>query len=324
MKTMPQPLVSIVMPCFNGERFLAEAIDSVLGQTLQAFELIVVDDGSTDGSSAILERYSDQHSDRIRVIRQTNGGVSSARNVGVAAAGGDFLGFLDADDYWDPRFLERMVQGLSDPATAIAYCGWQLVGTVQGKPFVPPDYETGEKMHHLLRFASLWPIHGILIRRSLMPAGLPFNPEYPACEDYDLWLRIASFHRIQLVPEVLAFYRKHGPANATSDQARVARYNLLVKRRFLDEFPVLRKKFSRAQLREYCAGGVVDRGYRCLWAGDLKNAHGIFRHALAQRLIAPKDLKYALAALLPFGVYSRIVQRRLASPAGHDPEERPT
>ena len=310
MKTMQQPLVSIVMPCFNGERFLAEAIESVLGQTFQDFELIVVDDGSTDGSSAILEhycdRFGDRYRDRVRLIRQTNRGVSSARNAGVAAAGGDFLAFLDADDYWDPRFLETMVQGLADPGTAIAYCGWQVVGAVQGKPFVPPDYETGGKMHHLLRFASLWPIHGILIRRSLMPAGVPFNPAYPACEDYDLWLRIASFHPIRLVPEVLAFYRKHGDANATSDQARVARYNLLVKRRFLDEFPVLCKTFSRAQIREYCAGGVVDRGYRCLWAGDLKNAHGIFRHALAKRLIGPKDLKYALAALLPLSVFARL------------------
>ena len=324
MKNMHSPRVSIVMPCFNGERFLAEAIESVLGQTLQDFELIVVDDGSTDGSTAILDLYRDRYRDRVRIIRQTNCGVSSARNAGVAAAAGDLLAFLDADDYWDPRFLEKMVQGLSDPSTAIAYCGWQVVGTVQGKPFVPPDYETDEKMHHLLRFASLWPIHGILIRRSLMPAGVPFNLEYPACEDYDLWLRIASFHPIRLVSEVLAFYRKHGPANATSDQARVARYNLLVKQRFLDDFPVLRKTFSRAQIREYCAGGVVDRGYRCLWAGDLKNAHGIFRHALAKRLIGPKDLKYALAALLPIGVYSRIVQRRLASPVDHDPEERPT
>lgn len=303
------PLVSIIMPCYNGEAFLADAINSVLGQTFQQFELIVVDDGSTDRSSEILA----SHGDRIRVIRQANQGVSAARNAGIEAAQGDFIAFLDADDYWEPDFLDDMVEGMADPQTAIAYCGWQNVGVGQGKPYVPPDYEGTDKMHHLLRFASLWPIHAILIRRGLMPAGLPFNPAYPACEDYDLWLRIASFHRIQLVPRVLAYYRKHGDANATSDQAKVARYNLLVKQRFLADFPVLRRQISRARLREYLAGGVVDRGYRCLWKGDLKNAHGIFRHALVKGLVGLKDLKYAVPSLLPFELFARLVAMRSQS-----------
>jgi glycosyltransferase involved in cell wall biosynthesis len=304
---MLPPRVSVIMPCFNGEAFLAEAVDSVLGQTFQDFELIVVDDGSTDRSAEILEGYGA----RIRVIRQQNRGVSAARNAGVAESAGDFIAFLDADDYWEAGFLAEMVEGMADTRTAIAYCGWQIVGSVQGKPFVPPDYETADKMHHLLRFASLWPIHAILIRRSLMPPGVPFNPTYPACEDYDLWLRIASFHHIQLVPKVLAFYRKHGPANATSDQARVARYNLLVKQRFLQDFPELKRVIPRSRLRDYLAGGVVDRGYRCLWKGDLRNAHGIFRHALAKGLISLRDWKYALPSLLPFRLYSRLVGPRV-------------
>lgn len=295
------------MPCYNGEAFLAIAVESVLGQTFKGFELIVVNDGSTDRSAEILAGYGD----RIHVLRQAKRGVSAARNAGIAAARGDFIGFLDADDWWEPDFLESMVAAMADPRIAIAYCGWQNVGVGEGKPYVPPDYEGPDKMHHLLRFASLWPIHAILIRRSLMPPGVPFNPSYPACEDYDLWLRIASFHPIRLVPRVLAYYRKHGDANATSDQARVARYNLLVKQRFLDEFPSLRHGLSRPRLREYLAGGVVDRGYRCLWSGDLKNAHGIFRHALARGLIGRRDLKYALASLLPFKAYSRLLKRRV-------------
>ena len=306
---MLKPLVSVIMPCYNGEVFLAEAVDSVLGQTLRDFELIVVDDGSTDGSSAVLARYGQ----RIAVIRQANRGVSAARNAGIEAARGEFIAFLDTDDYWEPEFLEAMVAGMANPRTAIAYCGWQNVGVGAGKPFVPPDYESADKMHHLLRFASLWPIHGILIRRSLMPPGVPFNPSYPACEDYDLWLRIASFHRIQLVPRVLAYYRKHGAANATSNQARVARYNLLVKQRFLGDFPAFRRQIPRARLREYLAGGVVDRGYRCLWKGDLKNAHGIFRHALRAGVLGLKDLKYAIPSLLPFELFARLVEMRSRS-----------
>jgi glycosyltransferase involved in cell wall biosynthesis len=303
---MPMPLVSVIMPCYNSEAFLAEAIHSVLAQTFQQFELIVIDDGSTDRSAEILA----DHGDRIRVISQANQGVSAARNAGIAAAKGDFIAFLDSDDYWESDFLGAMVEGMADPQTAIAYCGWQNVGVGAGKPYVPPDYEGADKMHHLLRFASLWPIHAILIRRSMMPTGVPFNPRYPACEDYDLWLRIASFHHIKLVPRVLAYYRKHGEANATSDQARVARFNLLVKKRFLADFPALRRNIPRARLRGYLAGGVVDRGYRCLWKGDLKNAHGIFRHALAARVVGFRDLKYALPALLPFDLFARLVALR--------------
>ena len=305
----PKPVVSVIMPCYNGEAYLADAIESVLGQTYKDFELVVVDDGSTDRSVEILGKYGN----RIRTIRQPNRGVSTARNTGIGESKGDFIAFLDADDYWDPHFLETMVAGLADPRTAIAYCGWQNVGVTQGEPFVPPDYESGDKMHHLLRFASLWPIHAILIRRSAMPPGIPFNPAYPACEDYDLWLRIASFHRIQLIPRVLAYYRKHAEVHATSDQARVARYNLLVKRRFLGEFPALRRSIPRERLREYYAGGVVDRGYRCLWKGDLPNAHGIFRHALLKGLLGTKDLKYAIPSLLPYGLYAWLVHSRLDS-----------
>lgn len=307
---MAKPVVSVVMPCYNGEAFLAAAVESVLGQTFRDFELIVIDDGSTDRSADILAGYGE----RIRVIRQRNRGVSAARNAGIEAARGDFIAFLDSDDWWEPDFLDQMVKAMDDPRTAIAYCGWQNVGVGEGKPYVPPDYEGPDKMHHLLRFASLWPIHAILIRRSLMPPGVPFNPAYPACEDYDLWLRIASFHRIQLVPRVLAYYRKHGDANATSDQARVARYNLLVKQRFLADFPDLARRIPRARQREYLAGGVVDRGYRCLWKGDLKNAHGIFRHALAKGLLSMKDMKYAVPALLPFDLFQRLVAWRSPRP----------
>ena len=180
------PRVSVIMPVYNGQAYLAAAIDSVLGQTLRDHELVVVDDGSTDGSAAILAGYGD----RIRVLRQANAGVSAARNAGIAAARGDFIAFLDSDDWWEPDFLQSMVDAMDDPAVAIAYCGWQNVGVQAGKPFVPPDYDGPDKLHHLLRFASLWPIHGILIRRRHMPPGLPFNPAYPACEDYDLWLRV--------------------------------------------------------------------------------------------------------------------------------------
>ncbi len=303
---MKTPAISIIMPCYNGEAFIAEAIESIFKQSLKDFELIVVDDGSTDSSCAMLEGYKD----KIVLISQINQGVSAARNRGIKEAKGDYIAFLDCDDYWAPDFLQKMLNAMDDPKTAIAYCGWQNIGCVDGKPFVPPDYEKNQKLHHLLRFASPWPIHAILIRRKFLPEPSPFNQNYPSCEDYDLWLRIAAFNRIQLIPTVLAFYRQHNEGQATSDQAMAAHYNLLVKERFLKENPSIRQQFSAAQLREYCAGAYLQRGYHCLWNGDLKASHRIFRRALIKGLSGLKDLKYALPAMLPSSWYTGLIKAR--------------
>ena len=97
-------MISIIMPVYNGERFVADAIGSILMQTIAEWELIVVNDGSTDGTQAVLERFAGDP--RIRLLRKENGGVSSARNAGIAAATGEYLAFLDADDTWYPDCLE--------------------------------------------------------------------------------------------------------------------------------------------------------------------------------------------------------------------------
>lgn len=97
-------MISIIMPVYNGERFVADAIGSIMAQTVRDWELIVVNDGSTDGTQAVLERFAGDP--RIRLLRKENGGVSSARNAGIAAATGEYLAFLDADDIWYPDCLE--------------------------------------------------------------------------------------------------------------------------------------------------------------------------------------------------------------------------
>ena len=303
---MPTPLVSVIMPCYNGEAYLSESIDSVLNQDFTDFELIVVDDGSTDNSIATLRSYGS----KIRIVNQDHTGVSAARNTGISMAKGEFIAFLDCDDYWAPNFLSDMVTDMNDPGIVLTYCGWQSVGVKEGQPFIPPDYETPEKLEHLLRFACLWPIHAVLVRRDILPKPVVFNPDYPACEDYDLWLRIAAFNRIRLVPKVLAFYRKHDKGQATDNQATVAHYNLLVKRRFIDEYPSVCQGVSLAQLRNFCTECFIKRGYDCLWKGELRSAHRIFRSALRLRLVSIKDLKYALPTLLPYSLYCALLKKR--------------
>jgi glycosyltransferase involved in cell wall biosynthesis len=102
---MTAPLISCVVPVFNGERYLGEALDSILAQTYRPLELLVVDDGSTDGTAALVTRYRDQ----IRPLFQPNAGQAAARNLGLSVARGEFVAFLDADDLWHPEKLARQM-----------------------------------------------------------------------------------------------------------------------------------------------------------------------------------------------------------------------
>ena len=300
---MSDPLVSVIIPCFNGEAFLKDAIDSALNQTYHNKEIIVVNDGSKDNSDKIIAEYGN----KIIAIHQKNQGLPTARNNGISSSKGEFLAFLDSDDYWDPRFIKLLVQKISEEKSIIAYCGWQNIGKEPGMPFVPPDYENKDKLENLLRFSALWPVHAAITRRSVIP-NIPFKLEYKSCEDYDFWLRIACFHRISLVPKVLAFYRKHGDSQMTSNQARSGYYNLMVKEKFLKEFREIAEKYNPEVIRQFCFGAYLKRTYRCFWSGDLKASHKMFRYAMKRRIIKKKDIKYALPTIMPYFWYKLLAE----------------
>lgn len=123
-KIVAQPEVSVVIPCYNAEKYLRQAIDSVFAQTYSNLELIVVNDGSTDKSGAILASYGD----RIRVIHQQNQGLSAARNVGIASALGEYVAFLDADDYWQPDKLRQQIAVMeANPNLALCHTQFEMV-----------------------------------------------------------------------------------------------------------------------------------------------------------------------------------------------------
>lgn len=298
-------LISVVMPCYNAERFLVQAVECVLSQTYPHVELIIVDDGSTDRSKEIARSYAG----RVVFIEQPNAGPYPARNQGIAHARGEFLAFLDADDYWSPDFLEKLHSGLSRCGAVLAYCGWQNVGAADRNtdPYVPPDYEAGNKLESFLRGASPWPIHAALARRSALDAIGRFDESLPSCMDYDLWLRLAAAQSIVRVPEVLAFYRFHGGGQITSKEWQQARNVWLVKRKFIRENPALVASLGDGRLRELVDGGLAARAYRAYWRRDLVSARRLFRMLLRMGYWSMKDLKYFLPALLPEGVYKRFV-----------------
>lgn len=303
-------LVTVVMPCYNAAPFVEQAVMSVIDQTYPEVELIVVDDGSTDGSPDIVKRLVTAYATKIRLLHQDRKGPYVARNKGLAHASGEFIAFLDADDWWRGDFLEKLHTALMENRNAaLAYCGWQNTGLEgdRGAPYVPPDYEEDGKAERFLRAASPWPIHAALVRRHAIDEVGGFQTYLPTCMDYDFWLRIGLAHPIVLVPEVMAFYRHHQEGQIISKQWRQAQNVWSVKKTFVRQCRHLISDLSDENLKSLIDGGLLRRGYDNYWRRDLVSARRIFRLALRAGGWRLKDLRYLLPALLPERLYMTLI-----------------
>ncbi len=301
------PTVSIIMPCYNAAAYLPQSMGSVLSQTMANWELIAVDDGSSDGTLAWLQAQTDP---RLRVHSQANQGVSSARNAALRQARGQYTAFLDADDTWAPDFLEKLLAALDrQPEAVLAYCGWQNVGLEgePGEPYVPPDYEQNEKWACFLA-ACPWPVHSALTRSVMVRTAGGFDRRYKNAEDYALWLRIATLGPVVRVPEVLAFYHHHSTMQASRNRERAAIDNLDVQLRFLEAHPAIEAKLGKAKVRDLVYGGLLKKAYDCYWLRELKCARHLFLIMLRAGYGTPKDWKYTLLSMLPVSCHYRLAR----------------
>jgi glycosyltransferase involved in cell wall biosynthesis len=199
------PIVTVLLPVYNGGRYLREAVESILSQTLQAFELLIVDDGSTDQTEAICRSFTDP---RIRVNRhERNSGLVSALNDGIDQISTKYVARMDADDVALPSRLARQVAFL-DSRPDIAACGSWARELVDGRLRDVMRRPTGE----YLRRTAWRPVpifHPTACLRAEVLHELRYRPDFIHAEDYDLWLRLCRRHRIDNVPAVLLHYRIH-------------------------------------------------------------------------------------------------------------------
>lgn len=198
------PLVSVIVPTYNRRRMLQEAIDSVLSQTYTHYELLVVDDGSTDGTQQLMAAYGDQ----IKAIYQKNAGVSAARNRGIRSSSGELIALLDSDDYWMPEKLTAQVDLFMNIPQAVI-CQTEEIWIRDGVRVNPKLRH--KKMSGMIFEASL-PLclispSAVMMRKSLFDEVGLFDEMMPACEDYDLWLRITSKYPAHLIPRHLIVKR---------------------------------------------------------------------------------------------------------------------
>ncbi len=192
------PLFSVIIPVYNRERFIARAIESVLAQTFRDFELIVVDDGSTDKSAAIAARYP------LRLIQQPNKGVSAARNAGIKAAKGSIIALLDSDDEWKPKKLEAHYRFFREhPDYKIHQTDeiWIKDGKFLNKKKIHQKKE-GFIFYDSLHLCLISP-SAVAIKRELFDEVGLFDESFEVCEDYELWLRITRRYPVGFSPQHL-------------------------------------------------------------------------------------------------------------------------
>jgi glycosyltransferase involved in cell wall biosynthesis len=265
------PLVSVVIPAFNSERFLARTLVSVSRQTYRALEIIVVDDGSLDGTAGIVSRQA-AIDPRVRLIRQENAGVAAARNRGIAESSGCFVAPLDADDLWHPQKIELQLRRFEErPSAGLVYC-WSIgideEDRVMPQRVSPASFE-GDVFAALVFQNFIGNASSPLIRRDCLNEVGGFDPALRAaggegCEDRKLYLDIAERHDFAVVPLFLVGYRQLAGSMSWNYDKMLRSHELIMAqaRRRRPELPERIFRWSNARTRFYLALRALSSGRR--------------------------------------------------------------
>ena len=224
-------MVSVIIPTYNRWPLVLEALESVLAQSYRWFEIVVVDDGSTDGTAEKLREIIDGP---VRLIVQPNGGVSSARNRGVGVAQGKYVAFLDSDDLWLPKKLATQVEFL-DTHSNYQICQTEEVWLRRGVRVNPKKIHrkpSGDIFVPSLELCLVSP-SAVMMTRELLVAMGGFDETLPVCEDYDLWLRIAVQRQVPLIPTPLVIKRGGHADQLSHSRWGLDRYRVLALQKLL-------------------------------------------------------------------------------------------
>jgi glycosyltransferase involved in cell wall biosynthesis len=243
------PLVSVIIPAYNAMKYLPQTLGTVLNQTFTDFEVLIINDGSSDNIITWGNSITDS---RIKLISQTNQGVSVARNTGITQAQGEYIAFLDADDMWRPTKLEKQVQYLNNyPSVGLVY-NWTEFTDEQGKPTGVKviSHMEGNVWEEMLINDKISNGSSTMIRRICFDKAGLFDSNLTILEDRDMWLRIATYYPFGLIKEPLTLYRRHS-SNATKN-----RDNTLKCMRYFFEKTFQLLPIEKLYLRNRCYGWI--------------------------------------------------------------------
>ncbi len=299
------PTISIVIPAYNAEKTIVETIESARQQTFADFELIVIDDGSSDDTAELVGTITD---DRLRLFSyENNSGVSVARNRGIAHASGAFIAFLDADDLWTADKLELQLEALQKNPEAGAAYSWTMHMSQDGRAIHEGGsiHSRGNVYPDLLLSNFITSGSNLLVRRAAIESVGGFDPALVSAEDWEYWLRLAAQWAFVLVPKHQIFYRHS--STALSAQIDVTeKYNVMVIDRVFETVPQKLQQLknrSLANVYQYLTGLIlsdvkggaqVKLGGQKLWTAIRLNPR-----ILSNRLTQQHFMKWLLMTLLP-------------------------
>ncbi len=298
------PKVSVILPNYNRERYIGEAIESVLNQTYRNLELIVVDDGSTDNSLEVVARYKD---DRLKIIRiQHNGFPGAVRNYGIKASKGEYIAFIDSDDVWDNDKLSiKMEQFRNNNQLDFLHSDLELIDendNPMGKTWHKTessrliDYRTGDCFAQMLKGGCCIVPTSVLFRRKIIDKIGLFEESLEVCEDPHFFLKVARFFKIGFIDRPLGKYRIH-PGNAhksialQSEHPMIRVLNLITKL-----YPEIKYQYKRLLKKRYY-GLYLTNARQLFEAGRLKEAR---IHFLRGMSVYPFSVAPYLFYLLTF------------------------
>jgi glycosyltransferase involved in cell wall biosynthesis len=260
--------VSIVITCYNYGQFLIDAVESALGQTFTDFEIIVIDDGSTDNTPNVITKYSSDS--RVHYVRQQNLGQPKAKNRGIAESGGEFVAFLDADDIWMPDKLERQMQLFSNPAVGVVYSRRHWIDPegciIDGNE---RTLRRGNVLDYIFVDNFVCFSSSVVRKRLLLEVG-GFDESLPMGIDYDLWIRLAARCRFDFVNGPLVKYRS-GHANLSKNiRLRYDCAKSIMNKALAD--PEICKKLSWWVPRLAWADTWANMGYSVRSKGDFRKS----------------------------------------------------
>ena len=302
-----EPVVTVVIPTYNRAHLITRALRSVLAQTFTDFEIIVVDDGSTDDTETVVISLDDA---RVHYYRQPNAGASAARNYGMREAKGEFIAFLDSDDEWFPNKLELQVARFRELPNTVGmlYTGSQTV--TEGSPpetFIPS--QRGNLYRQLLEQNVAHGTSSVMIRRSVVERVGYFDEQFPAIEDYDYWVRVSTCFEIDFVPAPLMRYHDA----ATPDRlSRGVSKNLQARELFYLKHRTEMERFGVAHL--FLQESAQRHLKRSHW--DPTQGRKLVRAAIRTE---PRALRlYALFAksLIPTPIFRMLVKMTEAAKSG--------
>ena len=295
------PRVSVIVPVFNSARTLERAVESIRAQIFDGFEIVAVDDGSTDSSLELLRGRGAG----IKILQQENRGPSAARNLGIANSSGAYVAFLDADDWWLPQMLAKTVAALDrDPACVLAYCDLQLADSL-GAPF--PTSLMAARPNHAPTLndmlETLWPImpSGAVIRRAALDLVGGFPESLRAFEDVYLWLMLREVGTFAYVAEELAVWRFAHFPDPLKEQGGQETAGRIFRQMVMARYGVDPVKHVRS--RERAPRSILGYiGLNALSRGDRATARRAFMRAIALDPYRIRNYLRLARTVLPAGV----------------------